>query len=69
LDHLEHSHKVDVIPVDHFSHKFDKLFFESLVGLEPGGVEVESNGCSVGVEMTVEIVPQQSSKLICLSDI
>ena len=45
---LEHGNKVDIISVDHLLNELDQLLLESLVGLQPGGVEVQTEGSPAG---------------------
>lgn len=69
LNNLEHGNKVDIISVDHLRDKLDQLLLESLVGLQPGGVEVQTEGSPVGAEMSVKVVTQHSTKLISVGNV
>ena len=53
---LKHGDEVNVVLVQHLIHEPDKLLDESLVLLEPGGVEVESKRGSVRGIVSVEVV-------------
>lgn len=69
LNNLKHGDKVDVIPVNHLIDELGQLLDEALVLLQPRSVEVETKGSTVGVEMPVKVVSQETSKLIRSLDI
>ena len=62
--YLEHGDKVNIILVNHLIHELDKLFYEALVLLQPGCVEMKTKRSTVGGIMTVKVVSQHASKLI-----
>jgi len=63
LDHLKHGDEVDVVVAGLLVDEVDELLLETLVGLQPTGVEVKSKGSPVRVVVTVKVVSKQSSKL------
>jgi len=69
LNDLQHCDKVDIVPVNHLVDELDELLDKSLVLLEPGGVEMQAQWGSVGVEVTVEVVPQHRAELVWGQDV
>ena len=63
VTYLKHGNKVDIVFVDHFVHELDKLFDESLVLLQPRGVEVETKRSAVCGVVPVEVVSQHPAEL------
>merc|ERR1740129_1445579 len=61
---LEHSHKVDIISVNHFINEFAQFSSESLVLFEPGCSEMKTQRSPVGFKMAIEVVSQNSGKLV-----
>lgn len=66
---LKHCDKEHVISGNHFIDELDKLLHEALIFLEPGGVEVEAQGCPVSFKVSVEVVPEHASKLLWGEDV
>lgn len=61
--HLDHGNKVHIASCQHLLDELDQLLPVLLLALQPGGVEVEAEGCPVAVEVPVEIMPEQPGEL------
>lgn len=64
ISHLNHSDKVHVAPSDHLLDELDQFFFVLLLALQPRCVEVQTERRSVAVEVSVEVMSEQTSKLL-----
>ena len=62
--YLEHSYKVDIISVNHFINESAQFSGESLVLFEPGCSEMKTQRSPVGFKMAIEVVSQNSGKLV-----
>ena len=62
--YLKHSHKVNIVSVNHLVNESDELIDKTLVLLEPRSVEVKTEGSPVGLEMAVEVVTEKPGELL-----
>lgn len=69
LDDLQHGDEVDIVSVQHLFNELDQLILELFLALQPGSVEVKTKWGSVGTEMSVEVVSQESAKLFTSLDV
>lgn len=69
ISHLHHSNEVHVAPGNHLLNKLDQLFLILLLTLQPGCMEVQTEWRPVAVEMPIEIVSEQTSKLFACLDV
>lgn len=69
LDNLQHGYEVNVVSAQHLFDELDEFFFEFLFALQPGSVEVKTEWSTVGIEMTVEVMTQETGKLITSLDV
>lgn len=69
LDNLQHGHEVDIISAKHLFDELDQFFFEFLLALQPGGVEVKTKWGTVGADVTVEVVSEQTGELVASLDV
>lgn len=69
LDDLQIGHKEHIIASQHLLNELDQLIAILLLGLEPRGVEVQTEWGTVAIVVTVEIVAQQTCELVARGNV
>lgn len=69
LDDLEHCDEEDIVAAEHFFDELDQFFTVFFLGLEPRGVEVQTQRGTVGIVVTVEVVTQKTTELFTGLDV